>query len=146
MTLPRLRRDGRIVEQSGTPSLQHQKDWQALVAAVEGLDTTTDALQTAIALVNAAFARRSVTATGNLTATDYLVLADATSGAITLTLPAVASANGAYIIVKKVDVSANAVTIDGNGAETIDGATTKALTAQYDAVTVACDGSQWWIV
>ena len=48
--------------------------------------------------------------------------------------------------VKKTDSSANAVTIDGNGAETIDGATTQALAAQYDALEVVTDGVEWFVV
>ena len=35
------------------------------------------------------------------------------------------------------------VTIDGNGSETIDGATTIQLYEQYDYVRIACDGSNW---
>lgn len=53
MTLPRLRRDGRITEQTGTPSLQHQKDWQALVTAVEGLQTRAESLEVAVAVIQA---------------------------------------------------------------------------------------------
>jgi len=93
--------------------------------------------------------KRQVTTTTNSTyavaTTDHIVLADATSGAITVNLPA-ASTTGRELVVKKVDSSANAVTIDGNGAETIDGATTQVISVQYDAVKIVSDGTEWWIV
>jgi hypothetical protein len=76
-----------------------------------------------------------------------LILADATGGAITVTLPAVADAGeGAAYLVKKTDASGNAVTIDGSGAETIDGGATVALAAQNDFAEVFCDGTEWWVV
>ena len=82
--------------------------------------------------------------TGDATKT---IAVDATSGALTVTLPAAASAtNGFEVTVKKTDSSVNAVTIDGNGAETIDGATTLVLSNQYDSATLRCDGSNWFVV
>lgn len=76
----------------------------------------------------------------------YLIKADATSGAITITLPAAATAgDGFTIAVKKMD-SSNNVVIDGDGSETIDGALTYTLSTQYDAVFIQCDGSNWNIL
>ena len=67
----------------------------------------------------------SKTASYTVTANDGVIECDATSAAITLTLPAVASATpGATYTLKKTDSSANAVMFDGNASETIDGATT----------------------
>lgn len=99
-----------------------------------------------IASLQEPFARRTISATGAALATDYLLLVNAASGAVTVNLPAAASADGALIVVKKTDASANAVTLDANASETIDGATTQTLAAQYDALTIACDGAAWWIV
>jgi len=78
--------------------------------------------------------------------TDSLILVDATSGAVTVNLIAVAADNGAPVTIKKIDASGNAVTIDGDGAETIDGSTTKVLSSQYDSATVQQDGTEWWII
>lgn len=63
-----------------------------------------------------------------------------------MTLPAVADSAGRTIEVKKIDSSANAVTVDGNGAEEIDGETTQIIIAQYDAMLILCDGSDWHII
>jgi len=88
-------------------------------------------------------APRDVTATGNINPLDDLILADATAGAITLTLESAVGADGRRHTIKKIDASANAVTIDGAGAETIDGALTQSLLAQYDSLTVISDGANW---
>lgn len=75
-----------------------------------------------------------------------LYLVDATAGAVTVNLPAAASSSGYSVTVKKTDSSVNAVTLDGDTTETIDGATTYALSAQYDSVSIRCDGTEWFIV
>lgn len=69
---------------------------------------------------------------------------DASGGAVTINLPAAATAkNGFAVTVKKTDSSTNAVTIDGDGTETIDGTTTKVILSQYSALRVVCDGTEW---
>lgn len=74
------------------------------------------------------------------------ILCDATSAAFTVTLPAAATAGDGFVVaVKKTDSSANAVTIDGDGAETIDGSTTRLLAVQNESVILICDGSDWSI-
>jgi hypothetical protein len=63
------------------------------------------------------------------------------SGNIQLDLPA--GATGLYFTFK--NVSTHTVTIEGNAAETIDGASNIALT-QYDAVTIVWNGTEWSII
>lgn len=92
------------------------------------------------------YAVRSVTASTTVVDSDYLILADATGGAITVTLPAVSLNAGRRFNIKKTDASGNAVTIDGASSETIDGATTVAISTQYASYTVQSDGTAWWIV
>lgn len=89
----------------------------------------------------------SITSNTTLTSTDGLeiILADATSGAITVTLPAAASSSGRTLTIKKTDSSVNLVTVDGNASETIDGDLTKKLGFQYDFMEISCDGSNWHI-
>jgi hypothetical protein len=73
-------------------------------------------------------------------------LCDATSGAMSANLPAASGQNGRVYIFKKVDSSANAVTVTAAGSDKIDGAGTKVLTAQYSTVGLHCDGTAWWII
>lgn len=77
--------------------------------------------------------------------TDYTIGVDPTTTAATVNLPAAATVTGQIFAIKHVNSSANTVTIDANGAETIDGATTLVLTA-YNAATVQSTGSAWVIL
>jgi hypothetical protein len=84
-----------------------------------------------------------------LDATHHKVYVNASGGPVTVTLPAAATAvsNGAgrdYIIIK-IDSSANAVTIDGNGAETINGAATYVISNQWTSISVGSNGTGWII-
>jgi hypothetical protein len=88
----------------------------------------------------------SVNANTTLDNTHQVVGVDATSGAKTIALPAAAGCTGQRYDIIKIDSSANAVTIDGNGAETINGAATYALSTQWSAITVISNGSSWWII
>jgi len=76
----------------------------------------------------------------------YILADDDTAGAaITITLPAAATiGEGGKINVKKLGVTGNVI-IDGNASELIDGATTATLTTQYEAVTLVCNGTTWYI-
>lgn len=77
--------------------------------------------------------------------TDYTIAVDPTTTAATVNLPAAATVTGQIFVVKHLNGSANTVTIDANGAETIDGATTLVLTA-YNAATVQSTGSAWVVL
>ena len=68
---------------------------------------------------------------------------DCSGGARTYTLRAAATVGDKrYLFVKLVDAT-NALTIDGDGSETIDGATTITLDTLYETVCLYCDGSNW---
>ena len=88
----------------------------------------------------------SVSATYSIKDTDGLVMADATGGAFTATLPTAVGKKGKRYTVKRMNAGGNNVTAGTTGSETIDGAATSALTAQYESVTVVSDGSNYLIV
>jgi hypothetical protein len=96
-----------------------------------------------VGLVNLRLQSVTKTASATLTTSERLTLADSTSGNVTLTLPAAAAvtAETVYSIVKA--ASANNVVIDPNGAELIDGALTKTLTALNQRVDIVSDGAAW---
>jgi hypothetical protein len=107
-----------------------------------------------LAIKDTASGVRVKSITGNYTAlwSDTVLLVNATGGNITITLPdsaLVASTKdemGKLFYIKKVDASANTVTIDGYSAQTIDGAATYVINTQYDSVTIVSDGSNYHIV
>jgi len=88
---------------------------------------------------------RTVTSSETLTATDDIVLVDASSGAVTITLPAAADRAWTYDV-GKIDASSNLLTIDGDGAETINGETTIQIQFQDDTVTLAPITGGWRII
>jgi len=120
--------DGLMWYRSDTDVFRVRANGVTETLAIESVDTET------------------ITTGTTLDDTHYVILVNATSAAVTVTLPAVASNSGRIYYIKKIDSSANAVTIDGNASETIDDSTTKVLSAQYDSVTIACDGTEWWIL
>jgi hypothetical protein len=88
----------------------------------------------------------SKTSAYTLATSDDVILADSSSAAFTLTLPTAVGNTGKVFRVKKTDSSFNAVTIDGDGTETIDGATTTTLNTQDETLTIVSDGSNWEII
>lgn len=81
-----------------------------------------------------------------LDATHYTVLGDATGGAVTITLPAASTCTGRIYVIKKIDASGNFVIADGNGSETIDGATTLPLNNQWDSTMIQSNGTAWFVL
>ena len=77
---------------------------------------------------------------------EVLITVDASGGAVTVNLPTVANWSNKVIRIKKIDSSANAVTINANGTETIDGAASQSLAAQYDSINITSDGVNAWII
>jgi len=73
------------------------------------------------------------------------IFADATSGAFTISLPA--PIDEMILNIKKIDSSANAVTLDA-GSNTIDGSSTAVMATQYESLTLYWDktSTEWWIV
>lgn len=86
---------------------------------------------------------QSKSAAYTVLASDDLILADATSGAFTLTLPAAASCAGKILRIIKTDSTFNAVTLDGNASETVDGGLTTTLNTVREALELFCDGANW---
>lgn len=75
------------------------------------------------------------------------VFVDTQAGALTITLPAAASCIGRDFTFVRAGTGTNAITVDGNASETIDGsATHAAMDAARDTITIRSDGSNWFIV
>lgn len=86
----------------------------------------------------------TVAALTTLGASNGYVLCDANTGAFTVTLPAASTRKRFHI--KKIDSSANAISIAAAGADTIEGSATKSLATQYKSYTLYSDGSTTWYI
>lgn len=71
------------------------------------------------------------------------------TAARTITLLAAATAgSGCMVIIKDSSGSAGtySITVDGNGAETIDGDATAVISSDYGSLTLICNGTSWAVV
>jgi hypothetical protein len=75
---------------------------------------------------------------------NVITLVDASSNAVTITLPtAVGIQNRVYYI--KAIVGGNAITVSPDGSETIDNDTSWSL-ASGESITIVSDNANWWII
>ncbi len=93
--------------------------------------------------------KKSLSKTADYTITDTdpdLIFVGALSAHATITLPTAADNAGRKIIVILAgDPGAYNVVVDGEGSETINGATTKTNSDQYSMLEVTCNGTAWFI-
>lgn len=83
----------------------------------------------------------------NLTsASTPTVLCNALSNPITVNLPLASTCEGVMYVIKKVDTSANTVTVQPAGSDKIDGASTYVISQQFLTVSIQSDGSAWFIL
>ena len=133
-----------------------------LPTANGGTNTSTGPAegQILVATNSTTYAPRAISGTLAKTA-NYTVVAgdankvikcDASGGAFTVGLTAAATLGDGFVVTilkTSADVvsSTNAVTIDPNGSETINGASSsQRLQGQYSHLTIICDGSNWQVV
>ena len=88
--------------------------------------------------------RTTTAVSETLTDSDYAINADPTGGSQTINLPTAVGRQGHRFEIKKKVTVANTVTIDPNGAETIDGAATRVVYSKENVV-VESDGANWFI-
>ena len=80
---------------------------------------------------------------------ETIILADASGGPLTVTLPVASTTIGRRILVKKIDPSDNVVTVNVAGGGTIDGAAAVLLSTQYQFVGVISNGgagNAWFVI
>lgn len=142
---------GPYVDDAGT-GFRLQDDVQSLSAA--RTVTWPDASITVVGTSNTAtmsnktfnglkLAVASKTANYTATASDVIIVVDATTGPVTITLPAASASIGTLFRIKKVDASANGVAIVAAGADTIDGGSLTLL-SQYESKDIVGITSTLW--
>lgn len=78
--------------------------------------------------------------------TDKVIQVNNTSGSdYLLTLPLASASSGRIIFVQKMDSNAYNVTVQRSGSDTINGATSKSWTVQYDTFSFISNGTEWTI-
>lgn len=96
------------------------------------------------------FGYLAVSANTTLTTSNQrqLIDANATSAAITITLPSAATVGSGWAVqIRKSDASANLVTISRAGSDTINGATTLSLAVQHQSLILfSLGGTSWGVV
>ena len=110
------------------------------------IGNTTAATGKFTVLTTQGFIANTVTKSSAYTAlsTDYTIRADGTAAGFTITLPA-SPTTGQIFNVKKIDSTANVITISGNG-NNIDGTATKTISTQYTSLVFQFNGSTWDLI
>jgi hypothetical protein len=107
-------------------------------------DNNVDELQVNGSIQGAGFNQAYTARTTTYTAanTDYFI--DCTSGTFTVNLFTAVGNTGRILIIK--NSGTGTITVDPNGSQTIDGATTQSLATQWSRVHIISDGANWKII
>lgn len=110
---------------------------------ISGLDTRINYLEAQEPLFHVRYVAIDNTDSPYSPQRETVILCDASGGAITINLPQISTDYGRVLFIVKIDASANAITIDGFGAETIGGNVTLDLTEQNQGIQIIAIGSYW---
>jgi hypothetical protein len=107
-------------------------------------DDGTDKLQVAGSIQGTGFNQAYLARTTTYTAAtnDYFI--DCTTGTFTVNLFTAVGNTGRILIIK--NSGTGTITVDPNGSQTIDGATTQTLSTQWSRVHIISDGANWKII
>jgi hypothetical protein len=94
----------------------------------------------------ALFHSRLVTVDDAALPTDNVIQCDASGGAMVLSLPPAYLSSMIQLHVKKVDATANTVTITPDGTDEIEGEGALVLRSPGDSVMIQCDGAGWVVL
>ncbi len=87
------------------------------------------------------------TSSYNVTVNDSLLVGSAAGGGFPFNLPPAADCPGKELDFKKIDSTANAITLTPSGSDLIDGAASATLTVPNEATTLRSDGvASWYII
>jgi len=128
-----------VVEGNGVDDLLFCNAGLDFVGIVEATPTSTFDVNGSLSV-----AIRALTSNTTLDATDHVVTCGAGNETFTVTLPASSGITGRTYHIK--NVGTGTITVDGNASETIDGATTAVISAQFASIMIVCDGSNWHII
>ena len=119
---------------------------------IQGLVGPTGASGTGTGGSSSSNVTKKVTSNYTILLTDGTIRVDASTAAVTITLPTTASTYnittgvGQIFNIKKIDTTANAVTALCVGSDTIDGATNLVNTVQWKSNTIQSNGTSWDLI
>ena len=115
---------------------------------ITGVDEFTARIITADQFVGPFFLSYvGVSGSYNMTTSDTLIVCDASSGPVTVTLISASGNSGQYVYIKdNGSATTNSVTINPANGETIDGETSLSIIRSYDSVTLVSDGTNEWLI
>lgn len=92
--------------------------------------------------------RTVLTSGATLNDSQYYIAADALAGSFTIYLPHAGGRTGRVFKIKKIDNSANVITISPTiyTRQTIEGQSAYTLQTQWQVITVVCNGTNWEII
>lgn len=125
------------IKQYATAEYNRQSYNNVLQALEQRINRAADGYLSNVVAINANYATNY---------SDTVILADATAGNITVTLKPANEMTQKRIVILKTDASANTVTIDADGSETINGALTNVLSTQYAKVELTAYNGAWYII
>ena len=131
-----------IIYTNGTARVRTKSGGNVLIN--EPADNGVDRLQVNGSIQGTGFNQAYTAKTGTYTATtsDYFI--DCTTGSFTVNLFTAVGNTGRILIIK--NSGTGTITVDPNGTQTIDGATTQLLSTQWSRVHIISDGSNWKII
>ena len=130
----------RIYDGASSPSIQHTFN-----AGTGNVDLCQQAGELTVGGSVVLPTRTVTSSTDTPTGRDHVILCDATSNTVTINLPTAVGIEGRIYNIKAINVD-NAVTVDANGTEEIDGSATAITLALMEVITIQSDGSNWWII
>jgi len=104
--------------------------------------THTDA-EIAAVIAYAGYTVSNITSNTSYPVANYLITADATSGAITVTLPSATVASSYQYTITKIDTSANGVII--TSSVNVAGEASQTLELEQESLTLFSNGVEWMV-
>lgn len=117
----------------------------------EGMDfsfgeTTHDSIDTTSLVFHQQGRKGLITSNTLVSDAGYIYPVDTSGAVVTITLGSSMVSEGSHVVINDEGGAAatNAVTVDTEGSETIDGATSQSIGSDYGTLSMYSDGSNWF--
>ncbi len=122
-------------------------DWLVIVdRSVDPIETKKAQIQNIAIVALPNVIPLIITGPTTLDSSHYVLLCDTTDAPFTVTLPPVAEHLGRPYEIKNIGSTGNAVTVDGDGDETIDDGATAIISTRNASITIVGHITGWYII